>query len=501
MISLLKPYRPDPFKFRPPQIKRWLYWFFYCQNQFILSQSKIQNLHISTEDLYRLKQVSADTRMMIAANHICFVDPHVLLETAFRANLCFKWIAGIEPFDSVRGIAGWFIQSAGAFSIDRGVFDRRSLEYSQSVINEGRYPLVVYPEGEADYTNKVIQPFYAGLAQFAITAVEKHPDRRPVYIVPVGVSYQFKRSPQETLQKAIQNLSVQIGTACQQEGTVLTPTTIAPTAPLWEQLEALLAMSATYLENSYQVVPVASELLTERLANLREALLRTLLQEHLETVHYQDLPYEDLMNLKNRLRSTIARKCFAPPVEELKTAIQQAEDLLNLTQHTARDLKRLSRLENKWLGLAYPNLPFEKRMKSLLKHLRQQEPYALIRQQATPQDIIRWKTQMNDTRRIKMLTLLMGDLARQDVSWEGIDESLVKLEIMLFSQFIYRGPKQVFVKAGDPINVNAFMQDRIGLPQKQIQAELLDHVRQTITALVSHASPLQEKLTKGAFSI
>src|SRR6266851_5557701 len=191
MLGFSGPFRPDPCRFRAPRIKRWLYWFFKCPNHYLLHRKfKLSKLHISKESIDRLKQIRSGASTVVASNHVCYVDPHVLFDLAFKGGVCLTGMAGIEPFDAARGVAGWFLQSAGAFSVDRGVLDRNALETAQGILNEGRYPLLIHPEGEAGYTNKVLQTFQPGAALLALNTAERlNATAQPVHIVPIGIRY------------------------------------------------------------------------------------------------------------------------------------------------------------------------------------------------------------------------------------------------------------------------------------------------------------------------
>jgi 1-acyl-sn-glycerol-3-phosphate acyltransferase len=503
MPSLLKPYRPDPFRFRPPKIKRWLYWFFHIQNYCMLwLQFKVFRIHMTPDDLAILKRIKPGASNLLLVNHVNFVDPHIMVEASFRGRFCPKWMAGIEPFDYGRGIFGWFIQSAGAFSVDRGTLDRLAVETAQDVLDEGIHPLVIYPEGEADYTNKVLQSFYSGAAQFAFTTAQNYQDQdMPVYIYPIGISYRFMGNPQDTLCRAIQAVRDGIVTAAQSRGISITNSGIDPHAPLWPQMMGLLHMAMLTLENSSDGF-VADSLapLTLRMDDLRWFLLEGVLKEHLpqETLA-KDMPMANLMILKNRLRSIIARKRHAPPLEELQSALESVADLTTQCREGlpgAAHLKRIKRLEVQWVGVARERESIEKRLRFLQRHLAQQIPYAEIRAQATPADLVRWDVQMNDTRRVKMLTLLMADLARQDDSWEGIDEMLVKLEILLFSRFVYRGDKEAVMKLAEPVDVKQYLQAHAGLGKKQLQEQLMAELREIIAGLLVFPTRRQEATSR-----
>lgn len=501
MVFLGKSFRPDPFRFRPPKIKRWLYWFFHLQNLYLLYvKFQFSKLCIPTEDLRILRQIRPGERTLLLSNHTNYADPHVMFELSFKAKFCPKWLAGIEPFDTAYGIFGWFIQSAGAFSIDRGILDRFALETAQAVLDDGKHPLVIYPEGEAAYTNKVLQPFYPGAAVFAISTAEKQLGANQlVRVVPMAIRYQFIGSPEKTLQRGIDNFYRYLDERAAHAGVLLPP--IAFQGTLWDNLMAALRMGLTYLQH------VCGEDLTPshasdaaRIEGLRDVLLERLCQEHQPQAALQDLTLEALMDLKNKLRSIIARKRYAPPLETLRHAISQVDLLADAAKNNSlsrREMKGLTQLEMQWIGIANTGGAVEKRLKVLAKHLKQQMPYAMVRHDAQPEDLVRWKKQINQTRQVKLLTLLLEDLKRRDESWEGLDETLVKLEILFLDRFVYRGKKEAQVRVGAPMDVKAFLLQHDGLSRRELQALLMESVRTQMETLL-HAASFQPSLPSTA---
>ncbi len=486
-----KPYRPDPFRFRPPKIKPWLYPWYLWQNRFHLRfQFGIHKIYISPQGLARLKRIRPGNSHLLLLNHVNYCDPHILFALSYEVPFKCKWLAGIEPFDTANGIFGWFIQSVGAFSIDRGVFDRRALETAQQVLDEGQYPLVIYPEGEASYSNKILQPFYGGAAQFAVSTAEKHAaSPQEVLILPIGVQYRFQQNPETVLNRALQKWVTDLATTAPGADTEIIQITLDEAQPWPNRLHAALALAVTVLANRHRVEIDPAVPHMEQLNHLRDAMLAELLREHLsDDEDIAGLTTEKLMQLKNKLRSLIARKRHAPPLAEWQPAITAAESLLHSLQNrnlNRKELTRLARLETQWIGLACPDLEVKKRLQALVKHLRQQEPFARIRAQASDADLGRWSRQLNQCRQVKMLTLLMADLERNDLSWEGIDEFLVKLEILMFSRFTYRGPKVVSVHIGEWVDVKQALSQKEGLPKKQVIENLNASLFTTMASLIT----------------
>jgi hypothetical protein len=126
----------------------------------------------------------------------------------------------------------------------------------------------------------------------------------------------------------------------------------------------------------------------------------------------------------------------------------------------------------------------EQRRKRLLRHLRAQAPYATTRAEASEMDLLRWKKQLNDCRRAKMLTLLLAHLARRDTGWEALDETLLILDILVFSAFRYRGPVEVCVEIGARMDVQDYLVDQGAHTKKELVGGLTGHFQHTIETMV-----------------
>ncbi len=420
---------------------------------------------------------------MLLPNHTNFMDPHILFDAFRKLKQKAVWMAGIEPFDTMFGFFGWCLQSVGVFSIDRGILDRWAFAMAQDTLDKAEYPLVIYPEGEADYTNTVLRGFYPGAALFALKTAEKYMDsNRRVEVLPLAVRYLFESNVEDTLSQAIHNLAEQM----RQKYPNLPVVDVKSGLP--EAMMSLMTQSLAFMVREYpKYQPLPDVDFSTQAFSLRDYMLQQLVSEHLPEAETRNLSYDDLMMLKNRLRSLIVRKRHAPLPAELEPMLKQVEALgetLKSRELTSHARKELSRLEARWIGLALEEHPDKERVRQLGKHLKQQVPYARIRQAASLEDLSCWDRQVNDTRRIKLLTLLVEDWQRKDISAEGIDDTLVKLEIMLFSRFLYRGPKKAVLRVGEPIDVKAFLKENSTLDKRALPSALLDLAYQQMQLLL-----------------
>jgi 1-acyl-sn-glycerol-3-phosphate acyltransferase len=464
-MFLSSSYRPDPFRFRPPQEKYWLYWFFHLLNRFLLRfQFNIREFHLLKSQEKILRQMTTSCPTLIMPNHSNFIDPHIVLELTMRARVKALWIAGIEPFDTANGLFGWFIQSSGTYSIDRGVLDRFSIEKTQAILKQGRDPLVIFPEGEADYTNTQVDFFYPGVSQFALYALKHHPK---IAILPMTIRYELHHTTPKALYGWVESLYLRLG-GLKSEATHL--------EGLATQLiqQALFYMKR-HQDPAIQLDPARS--LAQQLDDYATTLLTALSEEHLSGEFKAPVTLQGWMDAKNRLRSIIARKRYAPPLSELSVALDWAQTFSTFeAAPSAQQWRFLSQHEKKWLGQAYPEeIDFCKRGKRLYKHLKSQLSYAQL--ETIPELLARWEEQLNTTRRIKLLKLLERDCLIGFTTLERIEEILSKVSIMALSEFPYQAQKKATLCLAEPIILSAESAPEISELTQQLHQALISGVQ------------------------
>lgn len=488
---------PDPFRFFRPQFRSWAWPLFRLENHYHLySKFHFRHVLIDQASLDRLcQQVPGDSHLVMG-NHINFCDPHIIFEAFNRVKRKVYWLAGIDPFTKSRFVA-WHMQSVGAMSVERGSLDRRAFLYAQQTLDEAQYPLVIFPEGEARFRSKTLGPFFSGATLFAINSALKsnvlaapeseHTEGRRVWIWPMTITAHFVDNPTRQLIEACHALADHFNLPRpfqRSEG--------IHHLHVWHVLEHFSHLLQRKLAKAHGVVINHRHTFAENTMLVQLAMLQTLCQEHaphilpsMETVS----DYEPLMELKNKLFSIITRKLNGPTLAEVNRHFKQVEALQLQLNQQRLSFKKLDRLEDKLLGLTYSDDPPQKRLNRLSDHLKLQEPYATAKTHATPEDVQRWKDQQIWSRQLKMLYLISEDLKRHDDSWEGLDELLVKLEIGAMNAFVYRGPKDVRVTLGDPIDVCQWLKDQSTLSKKEQIPLLTELIRSKIDQRLDRVYP------------
>jgi 1-acyl-sn-glycerol-3-phosphate acyltransferase len=181
-------------------------------------------LRLEPRDMDALRALPGGAGIILAANHADETDFKACLELSRRSGRRFLFMMNREAFDEGCGVAGWWLQRLGAFSVERG--GRRNEEakrYAIEVVMRGREVLVIFPEGEIYYLNDLVQPFKSGAVDIGMQAVVEARQTRPewtAYLVPLALKYRYRepiapilerrtRSMEQRLNRARTGLSLQ----------------------------------------------------------------------------------------------------------------------------------------------------------------------------------------------------------------------------------------------------------------------------------------------------
>jgi 1-acyl-sn-glycerol-3-phosphate acyltransferase len=176
--------------FRPATPRPWLVALGAHLNRLLLRRHT--ELDVRHEDLTLLRDLPPGC--LIAPNHAHYSDPQVIMELARRAGRRLVYMTTREAFDRWAGLAGWFLQRLGAFSVNRGGSNKEARQFARTVLVNGTYDLAMFPEGEIYLLNDVVMPLKPGAARLALEAANALRQKgrpRPFFIVPVAIKYRF----------------------------------------------------------------------------------------------------------------------------------------------------------------------------------------------------------------------------------------------------------------------------------------------------------------------
>jgi len=103
-------------------------------------------------------------------------------------------------------LRSWFLRSHGCFSVDREGTDLRAFKQAVEILQKGKHPLVIFPEGEVYHINERVTPFREGAAAIALSAARR--SDRPIYAIPCGLRYFYTEDPTDELLEVMSQLEL-----------------------------------------------------------------------------------------------------------------------------------------------------------------------------------------------------------------------------------------------------------------------------------------------------
>lgn len=165
--------------------------------------------HLYAKDLNIINAIPKNSGLIFAVNHSDEMDIRMCMEFARRSKRRFTYMVNSEAFEEFFGIAGWFLQRLGCFSVERGGKDTEAIQYAKDVVKKEDESLVIFPEGEIYYVNDLVQPFKTGVVHIGLQALSEirqaYPDR-DVYLLPVAIKYRYRKTIESALSKRIDRI-------------------------------------------------------------------------------------------------------------------------------------------------------------------------------------------------------------------------------------------------------------------------------------------------------
>jgi Acyltransferase len=144
---------------------------------------------------------------ILLCNHPTFCDPTVMFLLSGYVGLPFHYLSAREQFN---GWQGWLNQRIGAYSVQRGIPDRDSIEQTIAVMAQPDCKLVVFPEGGCSFQNDTIMPFRAGAIRMGLQAIAKQVKQgKPLpdlYIVPMSLKYRYSGNMLPAIDQTLRRL-------------------------------------------------------------------------------------------------------------------------------------------------------------------------------------------------------------------------------------------------------------------------------------------------------
>jgi 1-acyl-sn-glycerol-3-phosphate acyltransferase len=263
-MNLVRP--QTPYQFVPPKHS----WAFRPILHLLVRWSLKHEHHVNevnisgTEALTRLAKEGQS--VLVAPNHADHADPGLLLTVGRRCRIAFHFMAAREGFEK-NALTRWVMQRGGAFSINREGADLAAIKMAIKVLQEGKFPLVIFPEGEIYHHMEELDELNEGVASIALRAASKLPEERRGYVVPASIRLMHDPVVEEGFSDRLSVLEQRILLKPRVDET--------PLERIFGLGGALLAVKEQEFLGSAQ-----QGNLTERIQRLRSTLMRHVEAEH-----------------------------------------------------------------------------------------------------------------------------------------------------------------------------------------------------------------------------
>ena len=263
--------------------------------------TKVSHVDIDQESIDRLKSTDGYPAILVP-NHPSRADPHVLFSLSNRGGERFRYMCARETFDrKLAGInvRGFFMTRLGAYSVIRGAVDRDAFRMTRETLAKEARKLVIFGEGEISHQNETIMPFESGIVQFGLWALndmEKAGNLKPLYLVPVGIKYVYKKDMWGEIEEAIVNL----------EQSVLPDPADRP-EDLYDRVKNVGGNLLAILAKGYHLRLDEGSSLNERIQQTREHILSQVEQFLKLTAQPDRNPLRRVRAIQNRIDEEIYR--------------------------------------------------------------------------------------------------------------------------------------------------------------------------------------------------
>lgn len=182
----------QPYRFFPPKRFGPTAWLLTLLNRYVrLPRTKqIRRVEISGHEELRALHRRGD-RLLFMPNHPTHADPAIYTEAISRTGVTTRLMAAYDVFLRKR-LNAWAMQRMGAFSVDREGSDPQAMKAALAALNEGRYALSIFPEGNVYLQNDQVTPFHDGAAMLALRSARGLAESGArVLIVPVSIKVTY----------------------------------------------------------------------------------------------------------------------------------------------------------------------------------------------------------------------------------------------------------------------------------------------------------------------
>jgi 1-acyl-sn-glycerol-3-phosphate acyltransferase len=354
-----------PYQFIPPKPNNFIIGLGRVMNRFIGLKSRNHQLkEINVDGLTGFQKIAKEknARFIILPNHPTHSDPQVINEVCRRMEKKPSFMAAYDVFARNK-FASWFMQRIGAFSVDREGSDRKAMKCAAQILEEGQYPLVIFPEGNVYFCNDRVTPFAEGAAYIGLRTQHKLGENAPVYAVPISLKYTFVENVRENVIFNLDEIAKKFSTSLSSEKPIIEEVTRISILTLSEFLQKhdynlpgnninvdnlindAVEPIIIKLEKEIGITVKKQQNLISRIRTIRSKIhsIRIDLEKQKEHSHAADLADEAMLALRilgysggyatnnpslDRIAETVARLCEdihskgSPPVGQRKALVK-----------------------------------------------------------------------------------------------------------------------------------------------------------------------------------
>jgi len=96
---------------------------------------------------------SSGQDVLLTPNHSGHADAYIMYDVADKLGKPFYFMTAWQFFQQQSTLGQWMLQHHGCFSIDREGTDLKAFRQATEILEQGRSPLVIFPEGEVYHIN------------------------------------------------------------------------------------------------------------------------------------------------------------------------------------------------------------------------------------------------------------------------------------------------------------------------------------------------------------
>jgi 1-acyl-sn-glycerol-3-phosphate acyltransferase len=168
-------------------------------------QRRVERLHrVEVRGLEHVKSAVERGGLLITPNHFAYADPYLLFEASDQIGRPFYYMTAWQVFGTSGLVKQHVLRRHGCFSVDREGADLRAFRQAVEILQDGRHPLVIFPEGEMYHVGDHVTPFRQGPAAIALSASKRA--SRPVACVPCALKYYYLGDPTPALMRLMEDL-------------------------------------------------------------------------------------------------------------------------------------------------------------------------------------------------------------------------------------------------------------------------------------------------------